>query len=142
MKKIIEFLKNKITCEIYLIISLVLIILGSALPFQTAGAQKEKSFIFIESNYKIICICAIILIMSALVLAFLGKTKILSWYIFLVSFFVAVCCFFLYVESLRQHYAEGKTAYAIGTYLYSIGTLILMAFGMYSLAKGVKTFRS
>ncbi len=142
MKKIIDFFKHSITCEVYLIVSLVLIILGSALPFQTVGAQKEKAYIFVESNYKIICILAIVLIMSALVLAFLGKTKVLSWYIFIVSFFVAVCCFFLYVESLRHHYAEGKTTYAIGTYLYSIGTLILMAFGMYSLAKGVKTFRS
>lgn len=141
MKKIVDFLKNKLTCETYLIVSLVLIILGSTLPFQTAGTSVEKTYIFIESNYRIICIIAIILIMSALVLAFLGKSKILTIYIFLVSFFVAVCCFFLYVESLRHHYAEGKTVYTAGTYLYSIGTLILMMFGMYSLAKGVKTFR-
>lgn len=141
MKKIVDFLKNKLTCETYLIVSLVLIILGSTLPFQTAGTSVEKTYIFIESNYRIICIIAIILIMSALVLAFLGKSKILTIYIFLVSFFVAVCCFFLYVESLRHHYAEGKTVYTAGTYLYSIGTLILMIFGMYSLAKGVKTFR-
>lgn len=141
MKKIIDFLRNQLTCEVYLIISLVLIILGSALPFQTVGVQKETAYIFIESNYKVICILAIVFIMISIVLAFLGKNNFLRIYIFLLSFFVVVCCFLLYVESLRHHYAEGKTAYAIGTYLYSIGTAILMMFGMYSLSCGVKTLR-
>ena len=139
MKKIVDFFKNKITCEIWLIISLVFVILGSVLPFQKVGSNKE--FIYIESKFKVVCIIAILLLMISLVLALLKKTKVLKWFLFLVAFFVVISLFLLFVESMRNHYAEGKTKYAVGTYLYSVGTIIMMLLGMYSLAGTINTFK-
>lgn len=139
MKKIIKFFRNKITCEIWLIIILVLVILGSVLPFQKIGSNKE--FIYIESKFKAVCIVSIVLLMASLILALLKQTKILKWFLFLVAFFVVISLFLLFVESMRNHYSEGKTKYAIGTYLYSVGAIIMMLLGMYSLAGTLNTFK-
>lgn len=138
MNKIIKFLNTKVTCEVWLIISLVLIILGSVLPFQTV--INGETFTFIQSRFKVVCIIAILIVMIGLALALLKKKKILKWYLFIAAFFVVVSLFLLFVESMRNHYAQGKTKYEIGTWLYSVGTIIMVILGMYSLAGTINIF--
>ncbi len=140
MHKLLVNIKNKITCEVLIVITTVFIILGSILPFQTVG--KKDEYTYIQSDYKIMCIISIVLLIVALVLAIMNLSKILRWYLFLIGCFIVFACFFLFVESMRHHYAEGKTEYSIGTYLYFIGTILSTILGMYSLENGVKTFRS
>ena len=140
MKKIINFVKDKLTCEIFIIISLALIIFGSVVPFQSVGNGENRiEYLFIESRYKVVAIIAIVILLVSLLLALFNQEGILRWYLFFGAFFVAVVCFLLFVEAMRHHYAEGKTRYEIGTFLYSIGTIIITLLGMYSLGKGVKT---